>query len=96
MSNVGAFADRIKSYPPYILTALKNKLPGILIMMGGKCDLHEGKGDNIVTHAFSIDFINRDALNAFLNDPVTHPAKAVILDIAEGGYDGIWGFNLEK
>lgn len=76
--------------------ALKNKLPGILIMMGGKCDLHEGKGDNIVTHAFSIDFKNKDALNSFLNDPVTDPAKDGILNIVEGGYNGLLGFNLEN
>jgi Stress responsive A/B Barrel Domain len=61
--------------------ALKNKLPGIMIMMGGECELHEGKGGDIFTHAFSIDFKNRDALNSFLSDPITHPAKDGIVKL---------------
>jgi hypothetical protein len=65
-------------------------------MLGGKCDLHEGKGSDIFTHAFSIDFKNKDALNAFLQDSITHPAKDSIVNIAQGGYEGLVGFNLEN
>ncbi len=75
--------------------ALKNKLSGIITLIGGECDLHEGKGGNIFTHAFSIDFKNKDAMDLFLSDPVTHPAKEGIVNIAAGGYEGLIGFDLE-
>src|SRR3990167_2741223 len=77
------------------LIALKNKLSGIVTMIGGKCELHEGKGGDIFTHAFSIDFKDREAVNSFLNNPVTHPAKEGIINIADGGYEGLVGFDLE-
>jgi hypothetical protein len=54
-----------------------------------------GKGADIFTHAFSIDFKSRDALNLFLSDPITHPAKDDIVNIAEGGYEELVGFDLE-
>lgn len=77
------------------LIALKNKLPGIVTMIGGECELHEGKGGDIFTHAFSIDFKNREAVESFLSDPITHPAKEGIINIADGGYEGLVGFDLE-
>lgn len=76
--------------------ALKSKLPGIITMMGGKCHLHEGKGGNIFTHAFSIDFKDQEALDRFLSDPITHPAKDGIVNIADGGYAGLIGFDLKE
>ena len=77
------------------LLSLKNKLPGIATMIGGECELHEGKGSDIFTHAFSIDFKDREAVNSFLSDPITHPAKEGIVNIADGGYKGLVGFDLE-
>src|SRR3990167_2793279 len=77
--------------------ALKGKLPGLLSISGGKCHFHEQKSSNafasIFTHGFSMDFKDQAAYDAFLNDPVTHPAKDGIVSIAEGGYDGIVGFD---
>jgi hypothetical protein len=75
--------------------ALQNVLPGIVTMIGGQCDLHEGKGANIFTHAFSIDFKDNAAMQSFLTDAITHPAKDAILNIAEGGSAGLVGFDLE-
>ncbi|HEV2613589.1 MAG TPA: Dabb family protein [Gammaproteobacteria bacterium] len=75
--------------------SLKKKLPGIVTMVGGRCALHEGKGSNVFSHAFSIDFLDKKAMNLFLTDPVTHPAKDGIVNIAEGGYAGLMGFDLE-
>lgn len=40
-----------------------------------------------------MDFKDQAAYDAFLNDPVTHPAKDNIVSIVEGGYDGIVGFD---
>lgn len=77
--------------------ALKNKLPGILSISGGKCHFHEQKSKDafeaIFTHGFSMDFKDQSAYDTFLNDPVTHPAKDAIVNIAEGGYEGIVGFD---
>lgn len=75
--------------------ALKNQIPGIVTMIGGKCEPHEGKGANVFSHAFSIDFLDEKAMNLFLTDPVTHPAKEGIVNIAAGGYAGLMGFDLE-
>ena len=74
---------------------LKNKLPGIITMMAGKCGRHEGKGEHLFTHAFSIDFKDQAAYDNFLQNPITHPAKDGIVNIVENGYDGLMGFDLE-
>jgi len=76
------------------LFSLKNKLTGILNIAGGACHFHEGKGKGTVTHGFSIDFANEKAYEAFLNEPVTHPTKACIVNISVDGYEGLFGFNL--
>jgi hypothetical protein len=77
--------------------ALKNKLSGLISIVGGKCHFHEQKSSNAFagtfTHGFSMDFEDQGAYDAFLNDPVTHPAKDGIVNIAEGGYEGIVGFD---
>lgn len=73
--------------------ALKNKLPGILSIMGGLCDFHDSVYPRQFTHGFSIDFKDQNALNTFFNDPITHSAKEKIVNHAAGGYDGIIGFN---
>jgi hypothetical protein len=85
------------------MEALKHTLPGILTIITGKCryhdDLHDQKSTNFfvdsVSHAISIDFADQDALNQFFKDPITHPAKEGIVNIAEGGYEGLVGFDLE-
>jgi hypothetical protein len=78
---------------------LKDKLPGVATIIGGKCSFHEAKvaerANHFFTHAFSIDFKDEDALNTFFSDPVTHSAKDDILNIAVGGYEGIIGFELK-
>ncbi|NNM60357.1 MAG: Dabb family protein [Legionellales bacterium] len=75
--------------------ALKNKLPGIVNFVGGECDFHERSVNKAFTHVFFIDFENESALDTFFHDPVTHPAKDEIVNLAEGGYDGLIGFNLK-
>jgi hypothetical protein len=72
---------------------LKEKLPGILNIMGGACDFHEATQSKPFTHGFSIDFKDQASLDQFFHDPVTHPVKNEIVDAAVDGYDGIIGFN---
>jgi hypothetical protein len=79
--------------------ALKNQLPGIISTAAGKCHFHEQKSETklkpLFTHGFSIDFESFHALNQFFTDPVTHPLKDKIVEIAEGGYDAIIGFDFK-
>lgn len=49
-----------------------------------------------VSHAISIDFVDQKALDNFFNNPITIPAKKKIVNIAENGYQGIIGFDLEN
>lgn len=76
------------------LFLLQNQIVGILNISGGKCHFHQGKGKGYITHGFSIDFVHAEAYSAFLHDPVTHPAKQGIINIAENGYEGLFGFDL--
>ncbi|NNM59962.1 MAG: Dabb family protein [Legionellales bacterium] len=75
--------------------ALKNKLPGIISFLGGECEFHEESANRRFTHVFFIDFENEATLDTFFHDAVTHPAKEEIIRIAEGGYEGLTGFNLK-
>lgn len=77
---------------------LKNQLPGLVAIIGGKCTFHEAevgeRANRFFTHVFSIDFKDEDALENFFKNSVTHPAKEGIVNIAMGGYEGIIGFEL--
>lgn len=77
-----------------LLFALQKTLPGFLRVAGGKCHFHENKGAIENLYGFSIDFANQDAYNAFLSDPLTHPAKQAIINITVDGYKGIFGFDM--
>jgi len=78
------------------LFKLRSSIPGILNMVGGKCDFFETKGASSFTHGFSIDFENMDAYDAFLNDPVTLPAKHCIVNITLNEFEGIFGFDIGR
>jgi hypothetical protein len=77
-----------------MLFSLKNKIPGLLRITGGVCRFHEGKGKGTITHGFSIDFVDEEAYQVFLNDPITMPAKNCILNITVDGMQGIYGFDI--
>ena len=80
------------------LQELKNKLPGIIAIVGGKCHFHEDfveQNSKHFTHGFSIDFKDNNALDAFFKDPVTHPVKEKIVAVTVGGYNSIIGFEFE-
>lgn len=78
---------------------LENKLSGISSIVSGECFFHDEKSTRFfmdgVSHAVSIDFKDKAALQQFFEDPVTHPAKNAVVNVAEGGYEAIVGFDLE-
>ena len=73
-------------------------MPGILSIVAGECHFHDDKSTDFfskgVSHAISIDFQDQASLDKFFNDHITHPAKNAIVNISEGGYQGIVGFDL--
>lgn len=76
---------------------LKNQLPGILEIIAGECQFHDDKSTHFfndsVSHGISIDFQDKVAYERFFKDPITHPAKNGIVNIVEGGYEGLVGFD---
>ena len=76
---------------------LQNKLPGILRIIAGECYFHDDKSTSFfsegLSHGISIDFVDQNALDRFFKDSLAHPAKDEIVNIAEGGYEGIIGFD---
>jgi hypothetical protein len=82
------------------MKSLGNSLTGIFAIYSGECHFHDVKSriffSHAISHAISIDFIDKNALDNFFNNPVTHPAKNEIVKIAEGGYEGLIGFDLEN
>lgn len=77
-----------------LLFKLQTQLPGILKITGGECHFHESKGAGFFTHGFSIDFADGDAYNTFFESPLATPAKGCILNLTEGGYEGLFGFDM--
>ncbi|GEM_PF-2154034 len=84
----------------HLVSDLKNKLPGILGMIAGACHFHDNKNADIfsdkISHGVSIDFLDQESLDNFFRNPVALPAKNAIVNIAEEGYEGILGFDLNK
>lgn len=83
---------------------LKERLPGVFAVDAGECQFHDEKSRFFftykmlqgVTHAVSIDFRDENALEDFFVNPVTSTAKDLVVKIAENGYKGIIGFDLEN
>lgn len=76
---------------------VKKQLPGILEIIAGECQFHDDKSsyffNDSVSHCISIDFQDKTAYDRFLQDPITHPAKNGLVNIVEGGYEGLIGFD---
>lgn len=79
-----------------LLFGLQKVLPGFIRMAAGRCKFFENKGAVERLYGFSIDFEDENAYNTFLNDPVTHPAKAALIKIIVDGYEGIYGFDVGR
>lgn len=75
------------------LLSLTNQLPGILSITGGTCYFYDQAHANLFTHGFSIDFQDQAARNTFLNAAIVDPIKEKIIEISEGGFEKIIGFD---
>tara|TARA_R110000868_G_scaffold208838_3_gene458387 strand:- start:3504 stop:3848 length:345 start_codon:yes stop_codon:yes gene_type:complete len=83
---------------------LETVLPDVFSVDTGECQFHDDKSKFFftykmlqgVTHAVSIDFMNENALEDFFVNPATKIAKELVVRIAENGYKGIIGFDLES
>lgn len=87
----------------FSMKELDDKLGGIFAIHTDECHFHDEKSKDFfmhnmqgVSHAISIDFVDQKALDNFFNSPITIPAKNKIVNIAESGYQGIIGFDLEN
>lgn len=86
------------------MQGLQHHLPGIFAINVGECQFHDEKSKFFftykmlmgVTHAISIDFTDENALEEFFHNPVTKIPKDLVVKIAENGYKGIIGFDLQN
>jgi hypothetical protein len=89
------------------LTAMRElaqSLSGVFAVDVGECQFHDEKSRFFftykmlqgVTHAVSIDFKDESELEDFFVNPVTKTAKDLVVKIAENGYKGVIGFDLEN
>jgi len=76
------------------LKELKNKLPGINSIVGGKCHFIENAEDKLpASHGFTIDFLDENARDNFLTNPICNSVKEHIIQSIEGGYESLFGFE---
>lgn len=76
---------------------LQKVLPGFIRVAAGKCRFHKNYPAQVDRlFGFSIDFQDENAYEIFLNDPITHPAKDALINIIDGGYEGIYGFDVGR
>jgi len=83
---------------------LAQVLPAVFAVDVGECQFHDEKSSFFftykmlqgVTHAVSIDFKDECAWEDFFVNPLTQTAKDLVVKIAENGYKGIIGFDLEN
>src|SRR5471032_1320444 len=70
------------------LKGLKNEIPGIIAVSGGGDVSPEGlqRGN---THAFTVDFTNAAARDAYLPHPAHQKVGGMIVASSESGVDGI-------
>jgi hypothetical protein len=70
------------------LGQLKGIVPGLLAFGAGPNRSPEGLSRGY-THAFSVDFADESARDAYLVHPAHKEAGARLVDAAEGGVDGL-------
>ena len=70
------------------LKALQGKISGILAIAAGRDNSPEGLQKGF-THAFSVDFIDAAARDAYLPHPEHQKVGAMIVAAAEGGIGGL-------
>ena len=83
--------------------AIEERWQGLRDLQGpikGILDIHTGRSvspeqiERGYMHGFSIDFESRDALLAYLGHPEHQKFGATLLELVEGGIDGVLVFDL--
>lgn len=74
------------------LAALKTKIPGIVSYSAGPYSSHEGLNRGY-THGFVMTFATAAARDAYLPHPEHEKVKGMVLEILDGGLDGVVAFD---
>lgn len=77
------------------LRGLGNKIPGILSFEGGPYSSDEGLNKGF-THGFVMTFPDAAARDAYLPHPDHEVVKGLVLEVLEGGLDGVVAFDFES
>jgi hypothetical protein len=77
------------------LGALKNKIPGILTFAGGPYSSPEGLNRGF-THGFVMKFSDAAARDVYLDHPEHEKVKGQVLEVLEGGLDGVTAFDFDS
>jgi hypothetical protein len=75
------------------LTAIRDKLPGVLALHSGRSESPE-KIERGYLHGFTVDFTDWAALQAYQDHPDHKRVGAALVAAAIGGIDGILVFDL--
>ena len=76
------------------LAALKDVVPGLLSFASGPDSSPEGLARGY-THAFSVDFVDAAARDAYLPHPAHQKAGARLVAATQGGLDGLAVLDFE-
>ena len=74
------------------LSSLRSKIPGIVSYSGGTYASDEGLNRGY-THAFTFVFTDDKARNEYLPHPEHMRVKGHLIEVVEGGLDGICAFD---
>ena len=77
------------------LRDLKDKIPGILSFEGGPYSSDEGLNKGF-THGFVMTFPDASARDAYLPHPEHEVVKGHVLEVLDGGLDGVVAFDFES
>ena len=77
------------------LSALRGKIPGVLSFAGGPYSSHEGLNRGF-THGFSMKFTDAAARDEYLPHPEHNKVKGHVLEVLDGGLDGVLAFDFES
>ncbi len=77
------------------LAGLKKSIRGIISFSSGAYSSPEGLQRGF-THAFCMTFENAAARDAYLPHPEHEKVKKIVLEVLEGGLDGVIAFDYES
>jgi len=74
------------------LSGLRRKIPGLLSFEGGPYDSPEGLNRGY-THGFRMTFTDAAARDTYLPHPEHELVKGLVLEVLEGGLEGVLAFD---